>query len=833
MLNQIDDYTFEKKLGKGSYGDVYLTSKANSTTMYATKIIDKGLALSPEMKNYFFNEIQILKATHHENIIKLFELKETQERYYMIMEYCNGGTLDDNFRKYFLKNFKPFPENYVQYILRQIACGLYYLHKCNIIHRDLKLENILLQYDSNEDMENLNILKAKIKIIDFGFAKYMSDKCARSICGSPINMDPIILKALAYRRSGEPNYNLKADIWSLGVIVFYILIGQTPFLADNYKELFNKIDEGNYKIPKFLKLSKEAISLVNSLLQFDANERLGIDQLIYHEFLTKNVSDFEYIDLDLVDSGNTFDLVLNSKEDINKIWNKYKTADNNVNLAQLRGSITRKSFITNLEKYEVKGLNNNLLNNYHNNLINLNYNYDYTSSDNTNINNGETYNHLASPEIKNFINANQANTNLKTLNNENDRKNDTKDIITNLKAIPINDINNNFINCNHTSNTNNIAPFPVPNLDGDSSNKGYEYLLAKKCVSFQDNTIMNSNEYKVSVNNLGLPKHNLNSNLIFDQENKKDKDLEAYKKSISSKDVLKVKNKDLYIKDLNLNYNNFNNKNAYAYDDYAIRRLKIESPIEKNFGDYTFKNANLNLDYKKNDITLDIADLKNKINNILNKNVKPTKENEKYEDLERKYSNLKFDTTTTQRNHNINIPNINSFYNIISNNNDFSNLRNENKQQTIFTNVNFNTNNYEPRSKYVNITTVTNYNNDNMKNNYIYKNEIALFNDKIDKIVNQVLNKDNVSYDTYPSNATTNNNIAIKPSENVINRANINSNNYIKNDNKIILNYYPSDVDDINKRLVNINIQPMTFIPDYYGYDHKKDDYSLPDFKKY
>lgn len=349
----IDDYRLEYKLGSGSFAEVYYTSKKNSKEIFATKRIEKTKALSEKMKNYFLNEIDILKNTKHPNIIKLNEMKSSQNNFYLIMEYCNGGNLAEIFEKHIEKNSKPFPETYVQQILKQISCGLFYLHKSNIIHRDLKLENILLHYENIEDLKNQNILNAQIKIIDFGFAKYLHDSAAlSSICGSPINMDPVILKALANKQAvTDLAYNEKADIWSLGVMVYTMLIGRTPFVASNVKDLYQKINEGNYNIPKQLKLSKQAISLMNGLLQFETNERLSIDQLVFHEFLTLNVKDFEYYDLDLIDSGKG-DITLNNKQDISKIWDGYKIKNKNIKLAQIKGNIGKKSLLDNdLQKF--------------------------------------------------------------------------------------------------------------------------------------------------------------------------------------------------------------------------------------------------------------------------------------------------------------------------------------------------------------------------------------------------------------------------------------------------------------------------------------------------
>ena len=169
MFQQIEDLKLIKLLGKGSYGEVYLSKKLNSNKLYATKKINKTIA-DTEMRRYFKYEINILKMLNHPNIVKLEEVKTDKNYYYIVMEYINGGELSDYLKKYKLKYQRAFPEEIVQYLMRQIIKALIYIHDRNIIHRDLKLENIMVSFDSERDKEELNMMKANIKIIDFGFA---------------------------------------------------------------------------------------------------------------------------------------------------------------------------------------------------------------------------------------------------------------------------------------------------------------------------------------------------------------------------------------------------------------------------------------------------------------------------------------------------------------------------------------------------------------------------------------------------------------------------------------------------------------------------------------
>ena len=294
----VDDLTLIKKLGKGAFGEVFLTSKQGTSTKYATKKLDKSKYMNnPKAKKYLDNEISILKAINHPNIVKLIEIKDTSKYCYIVTEFCNGGSLSNCLEKYQEKNSEAFPENIVQYIMKQIMDAIRYLHKNKILHRDLKLDNILVNYeDENDKLEN-NIMKGVIKIIDFGFARYLkNEELAYSTLGSPINMDPGILQKLnKISNYSDYGYDEKADIWSLGTICYELLIGKTTFDSGSMKELLQKVNRGNYFLPKTL--SKETVSFLNCMLQYDPKKRLSAEKLYNHKFLRKDIREFNKINL--------------------------------------------------------------------------------------------------------------------------------------------------------------------------------------------------------------------------------------------------------------------------------------------------------------------------------------------------------------------------------------------------------------------------------------------------------------------------------------------------------------------------------------------------------
>ena len=326
----VGDLTLLKCLGKGSFGEVYLTSKQGSKEKYATKKIDKKYTSNPKAKKYLDNEINILKEIDHPNIIKLIEVHETTQHYYLVMELCNGGGLSDCLEDYKNKYKKGFPEETVQYLMKQIVSAINYLHKRNILHRDIKLDNILVNFDNEEDKKNKNMLKAKVKIIDFGFARHLEPaSLAFSTLGSPINMDPGILRKLnKMEHSKNYGYDQKADIWSLGTICYEMLIGKSAFDAGSMRELINKVERGNYFLPK--SLSKEAVSFLNGMLQYDFKKRLSADQLYHHNFLTKPYSELNKINLEKAQN-----YLYNSKIKINSknnqsIWVIFETDEENL-----------------------------------------------------------------------------------------------------------------------------------------------------------------------------------------------------------------------------------------------------------------------------------------------------------------------------------------------------------------------------------------------------------------------------------------------------------------------------------------------------------------------
>ena len=317
MQNVIKGYKLEKEIGSGSFSKVFYGVKMEDGRKCAIKKIDKSYLNDKRYKKYINNEIYILKNIKSDYTIKFYEVIMDLNYIYLVFEYCNGGDLEKCLKKYKEIYNKPFPQEVVQHIMRQVIAGFVYLHSCKILHRDVKLENILVQFKTEEDRKSLNMLNANYKITDFGFSRYLKgDNLAKSVLGNPINMDPAIMRKLArVDNNTDFGYDQKADIWSLGTVTYELLIGCPAFEASSYEELISKIEKGEYRIPHEIILSSEAISFLLSMLRYNPESRLDVESLSKQYFLTRDVSSFHSVLLKRSNMDLGQSIVLNAKND--------------------------------------------------------------------------------------------------------------------------------------------------------------------------------------------------------------------------------------------------------------------------------------------------------------------------------------------------------------------------------------------------------------------------------------------------------------------------------------------------------------------------------------
>ena len=297
-MKQVEDLTLIKVLGKGAYGEVYLSKKANSNKLFATKRIDKFRA-DTQLKKYFQYEINIMKGLNHENIIKLEDIKMTANNYYVVLEYLNGGDLKSCLHLYMQRYNTPFPEEIVQHLMKQIVRAVAYFHEFNVIHRDLKLDNIMVNFDSEKDKQDLNMMRAKIKIIDFGCSIVIPSQggFCFTAAGTPGYMAPFLLEEY-YRnakREGLVGYGKEVDIWSLGCLCYELFMGKVPFNSKEIPNLINQMNEGTYTLPP--NSSAEIRDFLFKMLKRDGKARATARELFFHPFLTNDVRNFGKINI--------------------------------------------------------------------------------------------------------------------------------------------------------------------------------------------------------------------------------------------------------------------------------------------------------------------------------------------------------------------------------------------------------------------------------------------------------------------------------------------------------------------------------------------------------
>ncbi|XP_009272607.1 PREDICTED: serine/threonine-protein kinase ULK1 isoform X2 [Aptenodytes forsteri] len=240
----------------------------------AVKCINKkNLAKSQTLLG---KEIKILKELKHENIVALYDFQELANSVYLVMEYCNGGDLAD-----YLHTMRTLSEDTIRLFLQQIAGAMKMLHSKGIIHRDLKPQNILLSYAGGRKSNPNNI---RIKIADFGFARYLQNNMmAATLCGSPMYMAPEVIMS--------QHYDAKADLWSIGTIIYQCLTGKAPFQASSPQDLRLFYEKNKMLMPNIPReTSSHLRQLLLGLLQRNHKDRMDFDEFFHHPFLDASAS---------------------------------------------------------------------------------------------------------------------------------------------------------------------------------------------------------------------------------------------------------------------------------------------------------------------------------------------------------------------------------------------------------------------------------------------------------------------------------------------------------------------------------------------------------------
>lgn len=254
-------YSFAKELGKGSYGQVARVQNLTTGRLYACKKMNKRQIKN---KSRFKTEIDLLKATDHPNIIKLYDIFEDTVYIYLIMEECTGGEFFERLAKK-AKKKTMYTEKDAAMIFRQILEAINYLHAHGVCHRDLKPENLLFAtVDDN----------SSLKLIDFGLSKIFGseDSKMKGAVGTTFYMAPEVMNGV---------YNEKCDVWACGVILYIMLCGKPPFYSQDENDLKQKIKTMvyNFDYPEFKKISQDAKDIISSIL-VDQDKRPSAAQLL-------------------------------------------------------------------------------------------------------------------------------------------------------------------------------------------------------------------------------------------------------------------------------------------------------------------------------------------------------------------------------------------------------------------------------------------------------------------------------------------------------------------------------------------------------------------------
>ncbi|CAG9326766.1 unnamed protein product [Blepharisma stoltei] len=256
----IEEYAIGKQIGQGAYASVKFATHTPTSRKVALKIYEKIKLLDLSRKKNVLKEIEILEMLDHPNIVKFYEIVETSRQLHIVMEYVAGCSLHGYLKR---KPNRRLEENEAKKITTQIVSAIEYCHSKNVSHRDLKLENLLL-----DD-------KGEIKIIDFGFST-VQDKKSRIFCGTPSYMAPEIVTRKEY--SGPP-----VDIWAIGVLLYVFLTGTFPFKGSNDHELYRKIRQSSYSLPQYL--SRTSSSLIARILKSDPNSRPTAQEILSDPWL--------------------------------------------------------------------------------------------------------------------------------------------------------------------------------------------------------------------------------------------------------------------------------------------------------------------------------------------------------------------------------------------------------------------------------------------------------------------------------------------------------------------------------------------------------------------
>ncbi|OCF59904.1 PLK/PLK1 protein kinase [Kwoniella mangroviensis CBS 10435] len=249
-------------LGEGGFARVYEIQDAKNRRK-AVKVINKNAITSKKNKTKLWAEIKLHQILVHPHIVRFEDCFEDSSNVYMVLELCENGSMMD-----LLRRRKRYTEPEARYYLVQLIAACQYMHQMNVIHRDLKLGNLFLDADMN------------VKVGDFGLAALIENPGDRkkTICGTPNYIAPEVLF------DQDNGHSFEVDVWSIGVIMYTLLIGKPPFQTKDVKTIYKRIRENRYEFPADKEISHSAQDLISSILNPKPDERPPLDKILSHKW---------------------------------------------------------------------------------------------------------------------------------------------------------------------------------------------------------------------------------------------------------------------------------------------------------------------------------------------------------------------------------------------------------------------------------------------------------------------------------------------------------------------------------------------------------------------
>ena len=596
LMSKIGNYIISEKIGMGTFSKVCQGIHILTKQKVAIKILCKKKIEDETDLERILREIDILKTLYHPNISHLFESISTSNNFYLFMEYIDGGDLND-----YILSKKFLPEKIACNFFRQLISVIEYLSEMKIAHRDIKTENILL--DS---------LHKNIKVIDFGLSNYCNQQeLLKSTCGSPCYASPEMLL-------NKPYKGICTDIWSSGIVLYSMLVGNLPFDDDEINFLYEHIKNGNFFLPSYLSL--EAIDLLKKILQIDPEKRITLNEIKKHPwFNMSNAPMYKGININkelFSYDLNTVDYVINNyflnDENINK--------NNLIHMVQIHACNKYTATYHIVKKYILKIDDDKILNKNKSNegnqkkgvslnpvFIKINQNYPRKKKMNNN--------HFVQKEDEVIIGRIFSN---KKLNNN---KMNFKINVLNTK-----DINTLFDNYNNTTNDN---------INKKNLNNSFRPII-------NSNNIFKLNKFKLKQNNMPshkivcseITKKNRNNNikdkkinkisdLFNDNTNETENDICNYRNSIKSqKSESSVGRKSIVFK-RNTYSNEFKNQFKFHKNKINLNSIqKHKNLYNDTVSEFNGNGTNCISEYLgKNSYKLNYNFIQNNSNNnFINKN---------------------------------------------------------------------------------------------------------------------------------------------------------------------------------------------------------------------